>query len=244
MPTELGPRVPRSDGADRRRLHRALADPSRARILAEVSDHGPIDVRDLSDRVGLHLNTVRAHLNALADAGLVESERVGGDGPGRPRLAYRSTGVEEAELRRYRLLAEILTAFVSRSGPDAVPELEEVGELWGHHLVESPPPLSALDEREALERLVTLLSDSGFVPRVERDSDGLRVMMEPCPFLELARRHPAVVCPVHLGLIRGALNELGGALTATRLDPFRTESLCVAHLESRAAGAEREVVLA
>jgi predicted ArsR family transcriptional regulator len=61
--------------------------------------------------------------------------------------------------------------------------------------------------------------------------------MQPCPFLELARRHPDVVCPIHLGLMRGALAELGGALTATSLEPFRTESLCVAHLAPATAAA-------
>ena len=68
------------------RRHRALSDPSRARILAELADHGPLDARDLAERVGPHVNTVRVHVNALAEAGLVESETLPSQGRGRPRV--------------------------------------------------------------------------------------------------------------------------------------------------------------
>ncbi len=54
--------------------------------------------------------------------------------------------------------------------------------------------------------------------------------VRPCPFVELARRHQEVVCPIHLGLIRGALAELGATTSATKLEPFVRADLCVAHL--------------
>jgi predicted ArsR family transcriptional regulator len=213
------------------RRHRALADPSRARILAELVDGGPLDVRELARRVGLHLNTVRVHLNALAEAGLVQSETVPRQGRGRPRLVYRAAA-EAAEEggRRYRLLAEILVALVARFGSEATARLEEAGELWGHYLIESPPPYARLPDAEAVARVVGLLDETGFRPELETGKRGLRINMRPCPFLELARRHQEVVCPIHLGLIRGALAELGATTRATRLDPFVRPELCVAHL--------------
>jgi predicted ArsR family transcriptional regulator len=227
--------VPLAEGEDGGtvdwRRHRVLADPSRARILREVADRGPLDVARVAGLVGLHVNTARTHLTALAEAGLVDTERVSGPGPGRPRLLYRSTESAQSELRHYRLLAEILTGLVAQAGPGAIPGLEAAGETWGHHLVDSPPPLAEVGEEEALERLLDLLTRGGFAPRPERapgDSGAVRILMRPCPFLELARRHRDVVCPVHLGLVRGALAELGGALTATTLEPFVTPELCVA----------------
>jgi predicted ArsR family transcriptional regulator len=39
-----------------------------------------------------------------------------------------------------------------------------------------------------------------------------------------------VVCPVHLGLMRGVLESAGAAVTVDRLDPFVHPDLCVAHL--------------
>jgi predicted ArsR family transcriptional regulator len=208
------------------RRHRALADPSRARILAELAAEGPLDARELARRVGLHVNTVRVHVGALAEAGLVEAETAPSQGRGRPRLVYRSTGEEPDDGRRYRLLAEMLTALVARFGPEAAEQLVEIGEAWGRHMVEAPPPFSELSDAEAVDRLVALLAEIGFEPTLKRR----RIEMRPCPFLELARRHQDVVCPIHLGLMRGALAELGAATRAERLDPFVRPDLCVATL--------------
>lgn len=213
------------------RRHRALADPSRAQILAELADDGPLDVRELARRVGLHVNTVRVHLNALADAGLVESETLPPSGRGRPRVAYRATAaVGDEGGRRYRLLAEILTALVARFGPAAASQLEEIGESWGRYLVESPAPYAELSDEEAVERLLDLLADIGFEPQLEQRARGTEILMRPCPFLELARTHQDVICPIHLGLMRGALAELGAKTRATKLEPFVEPDLCVARL--------------
>ncbi len=214
-----------------RRRHRALADPSRARILGELADAEPLDARALAERVGLHVNTVRVHLNALAEAGLVSSETRPPQGRGRPRVAYRRTETAGEDVgRRYRLLAEILTALVARFGPDAGEQLEEIGEAWGHYLVDTPPPYAELPDDQAVERLVALLAEIGFQPRLEQTTRGRRILMRPCPFLELARSHQDVICPIHLGLMRGALAELGTGTQATRLEPFVRPDLCVAHL--------------
>jgi predicted ArsR family transcriptional regulator len=218
------------------RRHRALADPSRTQILAELADGGPLDTRELADRVGLHVNTVRVHLNALADAGLVAAETVPPQGRGRPRLAYRATGAAREEGgRRYRLLAEILTALVARLGDEARAQLEEIGEAWGHYLVETPPPFTSLPDEEAMTRLIDLLAEVGFRPELESGKRRRRILMRPCPFLELARLHQAVICPIHLGLMRGALAELGARTSATKLEPFVRPDLCVAHLAAARA---------
>jgi predicted ArsR family transcriptional regulator len=216
------------------RRHRALADPSRARILADLLDQGPRDARELADRVGLHVNTVRVHLNALAEAGLVESETLPPKGRGRPRVAYcASAAAGDEGGRRYRLLAEILTALVARFGPDAAEQLEEIGEAWGHYLVDAPPPYAELADDDAVERLVGLLAEIGFQPHIEESGRGRRILMRPCPFLELARAHQDVICPIHLGLMRGALAELGARTRATKLEPFVRHDLCVARLARR-----------
>ena len=216
------------------RRHRALADPSRVRILAELTERGPLDARELAEHVGLHVNTVRVHLNALSEAGLVSSETLPPQGRGRPRVAYRATAAAGEEAgRRYRLLAEILTALVARFGADAAAQLEEIGEAWGGYLVEAPPPFAGLSDEEAVTRLIGLLDEIGFQPSLEERARGRRILMRPCPFFELARAHQDVICPIHLGLIRGALAELGGKTRATKLEPFAQPDLCVLHLARR-----------
>ena len=229
--------------AETLRRHRALADPSRARILAELANAGPLDARELTQRVGLHVNTVRVHLNALAEAGLVTSETQPPDGRGRPRITYQTTPAAADETgRRYRLLAEILTALIARFGPEAVEQLEEIGEAWGRYLVDTPAPYLSLSDDEAIDRLVALLAEIGFEPTLERSEHGLRILMRPCPFLELARPHQEVICPIHLGIIRGALVEVGSKTRATNLEPFVQPDLCVVRLASgRARSKQRSV---
>jgi predicted ArsR family transcriptional regulator len=227
-------------GADRAwslRRHRALADPSRARILSELAGDGPLDVRQLAQRVGLHVNTVRVHLNALVDAGLASAEPSAPRGRGRPRVTYRAAAeAGDDGGRRYRLLAEILTAFVARSGRNPGEQLEEVGASWGRYMAESPAPFESVADAEAVGRLLALLDDLGFRPELAAGRRR-RILMRPCPFLELARSHQDLICPIHLGLMRGALAEVGASSRVTRLEPFARPDLCVAHLARRGRAA-------
>jgi predicted ArsR family transcriptional regulator len=57
-----------------------------------------------------------------------------------------------------------------------------------------------------------------------------RIGLRRCPFQEVARQHPDVVCALHLGLMQGALEELRAPVTASRLEPFAQPGLCIAHL--------------
>ncbi|WP_277050407.1 helix-turn-helix transcriptional regulator [Ruania albidiflava] len=53
-----------------------------------------------------------------------------------------------------------------------------------------------------------------------------------CPFLELADAHQRIVCPVHLGLMRGALEAWGAPVQADALDPFVEPDRCLVHLST------------
>jgi predicted ArsR family transcriptional regulator len=47
-----------------------------------------------------------------------------------------------------------------------------------------------------------------------------------CPLLDAARTHPDVVCGVHLGIVRGALQEWGTSLGEVELLPFSEPGAC------------------
>ena len=64
-----------------------------------------------------------------------------------------------------------------------------------------------------------LLGEIGFAPEQDRCKAG-RVRLTRCPLLDAAREHPEVVCAVHLGLVRGALDNLGRDPAGTELIPF------------------------
>ena len=215
------------------RRHRALGDPSRARILAALSVEAPLDTSELATRTGLHANTVRMHVRVLQDVGLIHAEKAPSTGRGRPRLVYSATDpVTEEGDRPYRLLAGVLVALAARTEREAT-ELEALGDATGRDLVDSPSPDANIPDDDAVAGLLAVLERTGFEPELAGGRRGRRILMRSCPFLELARQHRDVICPIHLGLMRGVLAQLGAPLDATRLDPFVEPDTCVTHLATR-----------
>ncbi|WP_030159626.1 metalloregulator ArsR/SmtB family transcription factor [Glycomyces sp. NRRL B-16210] len=180
----------------------------------------PLGIAQIAARVGAHPNTVRFHLDKLVATGQVERGRSDKRTPGRPALAFRAArGMDPTGPRHYRLLAEVLARGLA-AAPDAGDRAVEAGRAWGLR--------SAPDETDAegLERLTSLLGELGFAPE-PHEGDATRIALRHCPFLELASTD-RVVCQVHLGLMRGALERWGSPLTVDRLEPFREPGLCLA----------------
>ena len=217
------------------KTHKALADVSRFRILEELRGRGPLDSRQLGEAVGLHPNTVRSHMDQLVGAGLARSVTAPGGGRGRPRVLYEAV-VEPgpASDTGYRLLAQILASYLaSVEQPRAV--AESAGRAWGSYLAEKPEPFANVSADEAVEKVVRLFSELGFLPEAVEDAEARRILLHRCPFREVAEANQEVVCAVHLGMLKGALAEMGAPLQATRLEPFVKPTLCVAHLAPRTA---------
>jgi len=214
-------------------LHRALSDPSRVRILEVLQEaEAPLGARELGARVGLHLNTVRSHLRVLAEAGLVSARREERTRPGRSRVLYEAAAeaLDERALASYRLLAQILASYLAGSERDPSARAEEAGRAWGAHLVRKPPPFASISKEETIDEVVHLHEQFGFSPELRRATSGQEIVVRRCPFQELATTYPAVICSVHLGLIRGALAQLGPGVAADWLEPFAEPGACVGHL--------------
>lgn len=215
------------------RVHRALADESRVELLRSLRVAGqPLGARELAERAGLHQTTVRAHLDVLIEAGLVESEPEERGTRGRPRLLYRALPAPETPQGAgdYGLLAHVLASQLAGMADNPAEQARAAGLAWGRYLVERPPPFTSVTADEARETLLELFAALGFDPAV--DEAGERLFCRRCPFIDVARRHPDVVCSLHLGLLQGALETLGGPLAAERLDPWVEPSLCVAQLKT------------
>ena len=214
-------------------LHRALSDPSRVQILKVVQEaETPLDARELATRVGLHVNTVRSHLHLLAEAGLISARREGRTRPGRPRLLYEATAEppDAPALPSYRLLAQILASSLAGSERDPSARAEEAGRAWGAHLVDRPPPFTSISNEETINQVVRLHEEHGFSPELRRAPSGREIVLKRCPFQEVATTYQTVICPLHLGLVRGALTALGIGVEADWLKPFAEPGACVAHL--------------
>src|SRR5262249_40785388 len=216
-------------------LHRALSDPSRVRILEVLQEaQAPLDARELGTRLGLHFNTVRSHLRLLGEAGLVSARRGERTRPGRPRVLYEAAAepLDARSLASYRLLAQILASSLAGSERDPSARAEQAGRVWGAHLVHKPPPFTSISKEDTVDEVVRLHEQFGFRPELRRAKRGQEIVLKRCPFQEVATSYQTVICPVHFGLIRGALAELGTGVEADWLEPFAEAGACVGHLTS------------
>ncbi|HEU5417528.1 MAG TPA: helix-turn-helix domain-containing protein [Streptosporangiaceae bacterium] len=200
---------------------------------------GPLGVQDVAQRMGLHPNTARFHLEALVEAGLAVRETEGRETPGRPRIGYRAVADSPAGRRRYRLLAEMLTSLIAETMPEPGAAAEDAGREWGAFLAGQPLPYQRLTSEEAISKLTVILEKLGFAPQVEAGDRASRLLLHQCPFREVAEHHQDVVCSLHLGLLRGALTRMRAPVTAERLEPFVEPGLCVASLTQDDGPADR-----
>lgn len=220
--------------ADVARAHQALAEVSRLRLLEVVrAHHEGMSAADAGKEVGLHQATARQHLEMLVEAGLVVRAAEQRTVRGRPRVIYRASGEPEARGGdSYRLLADILVSMVEASVRRPAAAAENAGVAWGRSLVERPRPLERLPRREAEGRVMQLLDQLGFEPEPAAGRGGRRILLHRCPFLDLATEHRSVVCAAHLGIIKGALEELGLPAEGATLEPLVTPTLCITRLAS------------
>ncbi|HET6625918.1 MAG TPA: helix-turn-helix domain-containing protein [Nocardioidaceae bacterium] len=185
----------------------------------------PTTMAALVAATGLHANTLRDHLDALVRRGLVRRHRATPSGRGRPAWLYETTEVEEDSGRsEYAGLAATLAAAIHRSSETPREDAIAAGTEWGHELARSLGGPAAAGAGPARDRVVALLGEIGFAP--ERDSSTSVVRLTRCPLLEAAHKYPDVVCGVHLGLVRGALEEYGADPAGTDLVPFAEPGAC------------------
>lgn len=213
---------------------RAPLGESRARVLDLLRAAGrPLGVQEVAEQAGLHPNTARFHLDALVDASLAIREPQPRETPGRPSMIYRVTEADgPTGQRRYRLLAEMLTSMIAGVMPRPDEAAEEAGQEWGRYITGQLPPFRRVDAAEAMEKLTAALEEIGFAPEAVPGDGGYRIRLHQCPFREVAERHQDVVCALHLGLMRGVLEQIRAPVTADQLRPFAEPSVCIADLST------------
>jgi predicted ArsR family transcriptional regulator len=214
-------------------LHPGLVGASRVRLMKALraSERG-VDVRELAGACGLHITTVRFHLDILREVGLVVARSERGGGRGRPRLVYRvAERRHEQDLAGYELLATMLAAHWDESPGERARRAERAG----REVALSRAAISSSAESPSLEQAANQVSarfaQLGFEPEVKREGRQVLIQLRACPFRSVAEKNPEVVCSLHLGLMRGALEQMGAPVGPTSLEPFVQPQLCIARLE-------------
>ncbi|MDO8147486.1 helix-turn-helix domain-containing protein [Isoptericola sp. b515] len=200
-----------------------LSGPRAALLETLRAQAAPTTSAALARAAGLHQNTVREHLDALVERGLATRQAAAPAGRGRPAWLYRATDADPDAASEYAGLATALAEAIHR-GPHPVDEAVAAGQGWGRDLARqrgaTPDRTAAAARREVVE----MFDGMGFAP--EADARAATVRLTRCPLLEAAHRYPDVVCGVHLGLARGALEEYGADPDAADLVPFAEPGAC------------------
>ena len=191
-----------------------LAQPTRRRLFALLSDVGGSASTDqLAERLALHPNGVRTHMQRLRDAGLVIHRRVARP-RGRPRdeWAIAPTARPGGDPpHAYGALARWLARTIPAT-PARLREVEAAGREIGQELASAP----ATTPEQAIGDLLAAL---GFQPEIDRAHDRLSCRLGNCPYRDSVRHNPDVICTLHRGLTRGLLDQLAPTATLTRFVP-------------------------
>ncbi|MDN5764167.1 MAG: helix-turn-helix domain-containing protein [Microlunatus sp.] len=213
--------------------HAVLAVASRRRLLdlVQAADE-PMDGASLAEAIGLHLTTTRFHLQVLERAGLVQRTVERGGRAGRPRQLFSAVGGADPA-QSYRQLAEVLVGALADDADGGGQRAEEAGRRWAAMRL----PMANLSWDDGTRRVEALFDRIGFGPHLCDDEHARHVELDACPFRDLARAYPQVVCAVHAGLLRGALTRLNvPAAERARLRPFVEAELCIADIPRPADG--------
>lgn len=185
----------------------ALHEPRRS-VLVAIKGTGPMDTSELADRIGITYEGMRQQLAQLELEGWVtrslerETSR-----PGRPRSLFQLTSAGDHLFpKEYDDLAvALIDAAGERLGSTAVRQLlEEVArkkvQYW-------EPKLADKSFEERLEALSDIYQSDDPFCRVEYgDGEAPKLVEMNCPYLEVARRRPAL-CSVTVSVLRRLLGR-------------------------------------
>lgn len=211
----------------------ALAQPTRARLFALLGElRRPTPTDELAERLALHPNGVRGHLERLHAAGLVlrDRERLA---RGRPRDTWSidpsaqpggdpPTGYAELAGWLVRTLA---------AGGSRVSDVEATGREIGREL--APTGATAAPEQQVHD----VLSSLGFQPERTSDRAGQATYrLRNCPYRQAVRERQALVCGLHRGMTQGLLEAIDSRTELVGFEPKDPDTAgCLIQLEGPAA---------
>lgn len=192
----------------------------------------PVGLAELAAATSLHPNTVREHLQALKVAGSLRRSQAVPSGRGRPAWLYEPAGtvpgVPGLGVAEYVGLVSSLAAAIAENDTQPRTAAITAGLTWGRELAGRVAAPTEPGADAARRQVVALLENLGFAPETDPDTDPhpTVVRLTRCPLLDAARAYPEVVCGVHLGIARAALQVWGAPTAGTDLVAFSDPGFC------------------
>ncbi|HEX7405252.1 MAG TPA: hypothetical protein VF307_04940 [Candidatus Nanopelagicaceae bacterium] len=185
----------------------------------------PLRVRDLSDGMRLHENTIREHLEGLVASAYAERVQLLASGRGRPSFGYQARKDFEAavdpQTRDYANLALVLAKQLGAIGGNTRRAAISAGEKWAELFFTSQEEPEKINGRQ---RVYEVLKSLGYSPRANAKRKVIH--LQTCPLLAAAKLEPEIICSVHLGLVRGLITQAGEDCDEVELAPFAQPGSC------------------
>jgi predicted ArsR family transcriptional regulator len=162
-----------------------LGDTQR-RVLLMLKRRGPSTRSELGAELDFAPATLREHLQALAERGVVERQGARRNGPGRPQVIYRLTRAGEALFprREGQVLEDLARYLIERGRTDLL------GDFLARRIAARKPAalerVSALRGPERLAEVARILAEEGYMAEIEPGADGAPVLkLCHCPIRDL-----------------------------------------------------------
>ena len=211
----------------KKEVHRALSSDARVETL-KLLYRKPHDIEELAEKLKLQPVTVRHHIQALQEAGLLDSyeERTGS--AGRPKTYYKiaqSLPDVAFPARRYLDFSKILLSVLLRNiGKNKTQKiLAEVGSEMGREsmkYLESQNKITKWTPKEFAEILIKkYFQEAGAEPEIIELSDSKVIYrLHNCLLRELSKEMPDLMCDVlhhefHQAILTAMKNDIKGVQT-------------------------------
>ena len=187
-------------------VFKALADPSRRRILDRLKGEGEATASDLAAELELTPSGVRQHLDALREEGLVVPvEPAHGSSRGRPRRRWRlSVAADALYPRAYADLTNELLGYVEGSDPELVDAIFR--RRRDRRIENARARLDGLAFDDRVAELARILDEDGYLADWKQEDGSFVVTERNCAIVGVAERY-GQACGSEMEFIRAVLPE-------------------------------------
>lgn len=194
---------------------------------------------EIAGELGMHVNTVRGHLEELLQQQAVRSVSAPAQGRGRPSLIFQVRIPDNRSVaREYLSLIEVMVSTLgdpTRPDAESMARARELGRQWARHMNSAGHNWSTIEE--ALTPLFHRLREMGFDPSVRQDeaAGSADLALLSCPFVIGDLPPSPFVCAIHEGFIRETVGTKSPLQVSLR--PFDREGQCTINIRTGEDGA-------
>lgn len=182
---------------------------------------------EVAGKLGMHVNTVRGHLEELIAQEAVRAVTAPAIGRGRPSLIFQVRVPDNRTVaQEYISLIEVLARSLGDAenpDPESLARARAIGAQWAVHMNTLGNTWNSIEE--SLEELFHKLRAMGFDPHpAEQAEDHAQLSLQSCPFIAGDLRPSPFICAIHEGFLQESVGPRGPVKISIR--PFDAPGSC------------------